>query len=215
MLLGDSRFPTGGHAHSGGVESVHHHGWLSTIAELESFVEGRLTTGALTDATFAAATCTGAHDVRELDHELAVRTVSSRLRSTSRSLGRQLLRVGSRAWPRLDVAALTAIHPDGPMQPIALGAVVREAGLGPREAALCSLHHMVGSFTTAAVRLLGLDPFDVQALSARLATRLDELADRAAFESDREPAMLPAVTGLLTDILAEDHATWEVRLFAS
>ena len=215
MLLGDSRFPTGGHAHSGGVESVHHHGWLTSVDDLEVFIDGRLATGALTDATCAAAVCHGVFDVGDFDHEMEVRTLSPRARSISRSLGRQLLRVGSRAWPELDVVRLRSVHADGPMQPVALGAVARAAGLGPREAALCSLHHMVGTHTTAAVRLLGLDPFDVQALAARLAPRLDEIADIAWRNSTVAPSGLPAVAGLLTDILAEDHSTWEVRLFAS
>ena len=40
LLLADSRFPTGGHAHSGGVESVHALGRMTTIAELEFFIDG-------------------------------------------------------------------------------------------------------------------------------------------------------------------------------
>ena len=215
MLLGDSRFPAGGHAHSGGVESAHHHGWLASTEELEEFIDGRLRTSAFTDAVFAAAASRRGCDWLLLDHELGARTLSPRLRTISRSLGRQLLRVGARAWPTIDVDALSAVHVDGPMQPIALGAVAGGAGLGPREAALCSLHHAVGTYTTAAVRLLGLDPFDVQALAARLAARLDALAADAVRLAHLGASELPATTGLLTDILAEDHATWEVRLFAS
>ena len=37
LLLADSRFPTGGHAHSGGVESVHALGRMTTIAEYHRF----------------------------------------------------------------------------------------------------------------------------------------------------------------------------------
>jgi urease accessory protein len=102
------------------------------------------------------------------------------------------------------------------MQPVALGAVAAAAGLSPEQAALCSLHHLVGAITTAAVRLIGLDPFDVQAVAARLAPDLEAaaaVAARAAAVADA--ADLPASTSLLADILAEHHATWEVRLFAS
>jgi urease accessory protein len=102
------------------------------------------------------------------------------------------------------------------MQPVALGTVAAAAGLGSRDAALCALHHLVGAVTTAAVRLLGLDPFEVHALAARLAPRLDTLADdAAAFAAQCTPRHLPATTSVLADILAEHHATWEVRLFAS
>jgi urease accessory protein len=96
-----------------------------------------------------------------------------------------------------------------------LGAVAGAAQLSPRDAALCALHHLVGAVTTAAVRLLGLDPFRVHAVAAALGPRLDALADAAGDSSLRRPCDLPATTSLLGDILAEHHATWEVRLFAS
>ena len=94
--------------------------------------------------------------------------------------------------------------------------VAAAAGLTPRDAAACSLHHLVGAATTAAVRLMGLDPFEVHALAARLAPRLDQLASVAAeLATTCETAELPAANSVLADILAEHHATWEVRLFAS
>jgi urease accessory protein len=217
LLLADSRFPTGAHAHSAGVEASHGRGDLRSIADLAAFLDGRLRTVAPTEAAFAAASC--AHPTRraELDTELAARTPSPRLRMLSRSLGRQLLRPAARAWPSSAYDQLRAVHPDGPMQPIALGAVAAAAGLGAREAALISLHHLVGAITTAAVRLLGLDPFDVQALAAARASHLEQLAADAAGAAvafgHGDP--LPSTTSLLADVLAQDHATWEVRLFAS
>lgn len=216
LLLADSRFPTGAHAHSAGVEASHARGDLRTMADLMAFLDGRLATVAPTEAAFVAAACAGVHPFAVLDRELAARTPSPRLRSVSRSLGRQLLRGARRAWPATPATELLALHPDGPMQPVALGAVAAAAGLSPEQAALCSLHHLVGAITTAAVRLIGLDPFDVQAVAARLAPDLEAaaaVAARAAAVADA--ADLPASTSLLADILAEHHATWEVRLFAS
>jgi urease accessory protein len=217
LLLADSRFPTGAHAHSAGVEASQARGDIRTVADLAAFVDGRLLTTAPVDAAFAAAACRAVQltgQVSELDHELAIRTPSPRLRSVSRSLGRQLIRPAERAWPSPHYATLRELHIDGPMQPVALGVVAAAAGLSPGDAALCSLHHLVGAITTAAVRLLGLDPFDVHALAARLGATLNELANTAA-SADCAPSDLPATTSLLADILAEDHATWEVRLFAS
>ena len=216
MLLADSRFPTGAHAHSAGIEASHGHGDVRCVADLETFLDGRLQTTASVDAAFAAAACDGRAAVEELDHELAIRTPSPRLRTISRALGRQLLRPAERAWPSNRYAALRTVHHDGPMQPLSLGVVAAAAGLTPRDAALCSLHHLVGAVTTAAVRLMGLDPFEVHALAARFAPRLDELASIAATQAGTSAAAdLPAANSVLADILAEHHATWEVRLFAS
>jgi urease accessory protein len=215
LLLADSRFPTGAHAHSAGVEASVARGDVRDIDDLRDFLEGRLRTTAWVEATFAAASSRPRAPFAELDQELAIRTPSPRLRSVSRSLGRQLLRSAERAWPATPYAVLRAQHPDGPMQPVALGAVAGAAGLSPHDTALCALHHLVGAVTTAAVRLLGLDPFGVHALAATMGSRLDELARVAAHESTRPPRALPATTSLLGDILAEHHATWEVRLFAS
>jgi urease accessory protein len=221
LLLADSRFPTGAHAHSAGVEASQARGDVRSVADLEAFLDGRLLTTAPVDATFAAAACaasicdgTTALDV--LDHELAIRTPSPRTRTISRTLGRQLLRPAERAWPGSGYSALRAVHPDGPMQPLAIGVAAAAAGLAPVDAALCSLHHLVGAVTTAAVRLLGLDPFEVHALAARLAPQLDDLAGEAARQAATcAPGDLPAHTSVLAEILAEHHATWEVRLFAS
>ena len=216
LLLADSRFPTGAHAHSAGVEASHARGDVGNVADLETFLDGRLLTSAPVEAAFAAAACAGATGLGELDRELFIRTPSPRLRTVSRTLGRQLLRPAERAWPNSRYSALRAVHSDGPMQPIALGVVADAAGLTPIDAALCSLHHLVGAATTAAIRILGLDPFEVHAVAARLAPRLDDLAAEAARQAaTRHAAELPATTSVLADILAEHHATWEVRLFAS
>jgi urease accessory protein len=216
LLFADSRFPTGAHAHSAGVEASQARGDVRNVADLEAFLEGRLLTTAPVEAAFAAAACEEKGALGDLDHELAIRTPSPRLRSISRTLGRQLLRPAERAWPGRGYDVLRAVHFDGPMQPLAIGVVAAAAGLSPVDAALCSLHHLVGAVTTAAVRLLGLDPFEVHALAARLAPRLDDLAATAAHNAATCAACdLPAHTSVLADILAEHHATWEVRLFAS
>jgi urease accessory protein len=217
LLLADSRFPTGAHAHSAGVEASHARGDVRDVGDLESFLDGRLLTTAPVDAAFAAAACAvDDAGLGELDRELSIRTPSPRLRSVSRSLGRQLIRPAERAWPSHRYAHLRALHHDGPMQPVALGVVAGAAGLSSHDAALCSLHHLVGAVTTAAVRLMGLDPFEVHALAARLGPRLDLMAATAAdLAATSSAGDLPATTSLLADILAEHHATWEVRLFAS
>ena len=57
LLLSDSRFPAGGHAHSGGVEPAVTAGTVSDLVSLETFLRGRLRTAGLVAAGLAAAAC--------------------------------------------------------------------------------------------------------------------------------------------------------------
>jgi urease accessory protein len=57
LLLGDSRFPAGGHAHSGGVEPAVTAGTVTDLGSLELFLRGRLRTAGLVAAAVAAAAC--------------------------------------------------------------------------------------------------------------------------------------------------------------
>ena len=59
LLLGDSRFPAGGHAHSGGVEPAVTAGTVTDLHSLEVFLLGRLRTAGLVAAGLAAAACAG------------------------------------------------------------------------------------------------------------------------------------------------------------
>jgi len=222
LLLADGRFPSGGHAQSWGVEAACALGDVVDVGSLEQFVRGRLHTQGWVDGGVAAWVCRRGERLDDatwtaLDHEISARMASPRLRTASRAQGRQMLRAGQRVWPSPHYAPCRAAHPDGPHQAAAFAAVAAGAGLDPAGAALCALHHLVASATTAAVRLLGLDPFEVSALSAHLASDLDSMSVALAEQSRAwsDPAALPATVGLLSDVYAEHHATWEVRLFAS
>jgi len=63
LLLSDSRFPAGGHAHSGGVEPAVTAGTVRDLASLEAFLRGRLRTAGLVAAGLAGAAC--AHSAGE------------------------------------------------------------------------------------------------------------------------------------------------------
>jgi urease accessory protein len=72
---------------------------------------------------------------------------------------------------------------------------------------------------SAAVRLLGLDPFAVHRVLAELSEDIDELARECAglcaagrYEG---PRSLPSDNAPALDLLADFHLTRQVRLFAS
>ncbi|GAB3348840.1 urease accessory protein UreF [Modestobacter lapidis] len=216
LLLADGRLPAGGHAHSGGLEPTVAAGGVHDIASLEEFLRGRATTSGAVAAAFAAAACaaltagdTGRFAV--LDAELDARTPSPALRATSRKLGRQLQRAMRAIRPHPCWAELGS----RPHHPVVLGAAAAVSGLSPSAAALAAVHDAVAGPATAAVRLLGLDPFATHAVLARLGPLLDDVAADATRRAAGSPADLPASAAPLLDLAAERHATWEVRLFAS
>lgn len=218
LVLADGRFPAGGHAHSGGAEAAVATGRIRDARDLAGFCRGRLHTTGLTAAALAAAAAQGL-DPLELDEAADARTPSAALRATARKLGRQLMRAGRSTWPGPELDALAAARPRGAHQPVVLGLTARSAGLTPEDAAHCAVYESVSGPATAVVRLLGLDPFEATAVLARLAPELDQaarqavgLAAAAVYEGTDA---LPAASAPLLDIMAEAHAAWPVRLFAS
>jgi urease accessory protein len=245
LFLADGRLPVGGHAHGGGVEPAAADGRIHDASSLSDYLTGRLATTGRVDAALAVTSSIWADggaqpsDAILLEAEASARIASPALRVASRAQGRGLLRVARRAWsdPVFDVIA--SVHAAGPLWPIALGVSAWSAAGpapmpappgsdGPREdrswlhgVATLALWAAVSGPAWAAVRLLGLDPIEVAARLADLAPVVDaEAGTAAAWGRRREPmsdwvAELPAVGAPLTEIAAEAHGAWEVRLFAS
>jgi len=212
LLLADGRLPSGGHAHSGGVEAAVVDGRITDLGSLEAFLVARLRTVGLTEAAVAAATThrAGEH-LAELDAEADARTVAEPLRAASRRLGRQLARVAGRCWPHPVFVAL----PDDAHQPVVLGACGIATGLVVEEVADLAVHHALTTPAQAAVRLLGLDPFAVAALVADLAPVAAGVAAVAVASAEGPIEDLPAPSGPRFEIAAVEHAGRDARLFAT
>lgn len=218
LVLADGRFPAGGHAHSGGAEAAVRAGRVRDADGLAEFCRGRLHTAGLVAASLAAAAALGL-DPLALDEAADARTPSPALRATARRLGRQMMRAARATWPGAELTALAAARPRGAHQPVVLGLAARAAGLGPEDAAHCVAYECVSGPATAVVRLLSLDPYDATGVLARLAPELDAVAARAARWAASAAVegleVLPAASAPLLDVMAEAHAAWPVRLFAS
>ncbi len=222
LLLADGRFPAGGHSWSAGVEAAVGIGDVTDAVTLERYLLGRLATTGIVDASFAAAACALSHrepnvndsttGFERLDREYDARVPSPHLRATSRRLGRHFLRAARPIWPSASVDAVSVL-PDGPHQPIVLGAVVAAAGGDPGDAAVVALHHTATATTTAAVRLLGLDPIEMALVVHRCVSAPSSRSIESWATAD--PAELPAVGGSLTEILGEHHGRQDARLFVA
>jgi urease accessory protein len=224
LILADARFPAGGHAHSGGVEAAVAAGRVRDVPTLRAFLVGRLHTVLTVDAALAAATVHGARELSAsalsdrltcLDREAAARLAAPALRRTSRQLGRQLLRAAAATWPSPVLTTAQRVQPEGLHLAVASGAVGAAAGLDTRSTALAVAYGGLAASAMAAVRLLGIDPFAVSHLLASLGPELEALADAACEEANAPLCQLPAASAPWCELAAEEHARWEVRLFAS
>lgn len=207
LLLADGRFPGGGHAHSGGLEAAVAAGTVVGLDDVHRFLAGKLATTGLGDAWLAAAACRGG-DPAVLELECEARCPSPALRAAGRALGRGLRRAATASWP--EMGAVTAEQ-----HPVVLGLVARAAGLDPLQAATLALHTMVAGGVSAAVRLLPVDMADAMAVAARLAPVVEALAARAAALAAGPLDEGPAASAPVLELRADEHARWEVRLFAS
>ena len=182
LLLADSRLPSGGHGHSGGVEALVDRGLLRSVDDLALFLEGRVRTGGRVVAAAAAAACALAAGAgagaggqrggrtavgREQGHPAVIpppgvadwprweAAVAARTPSAA-------LRAASRAQGAALLRTVALAFPTPAVaalralprvhHPLVLGAAAAAAGAGPAEAAALALHHLVGGASTAAVR---------------------------------------------------------------
>lgn len=233
LLLADGRFPGGGHAHSGGLEAAVAHGTVADLGHLAAFLTGRLTTTGVVDAWAAAFAC-ASDDPSMVEAEYEARCPSPALRAAGRAQGRGLKRAAAKSWPAVGDCTVE-------QHAVVLGVAAREAALSPSDAASLALHAALMGTAAAAVRLLPIDMADAVVAAASSAPLADQLAEKIADElanNTTSPSIgewpayghelhpdpilerfrheeWPAWSAPALELLAEEHARWEVRLFAS
>lgn len=204
LTLADSRLPTGGHVHSGGVEEAVTSGLLTDVGTLRAYLVRRIRTSGLVAASVAVAVHTGALGPEAADAETDARTPAPAAREASRAQGRGLARLARRVWPQQPWDALGS----RPHLPVAAGAVGAAAELDPGQTALSVVYTTMTGSATAAQRLLALDPADVAALTFELTGLCDAVAAEAA-------AGLADLSDPLLDVLAQRHTERDRPLFVS
>ena len=228
LLLSDGRFPSGSHAHSGGVEQACDNGWIVDVDDLADYLRGRLRTHGTLAAYAAAVVCAHAGcrsswpAVRSwVDEELDARMASPAARSTSRQQGGQLMRSALSifdSWALSSLGAESRAIGREPHYPVVQGVVAAAANVGLEEAAAAAGYAAVAGPASAGLRLLGLDPSQTAKVLAGLCPEIDGLAQDAAgaaLRPGRPLGSLPPVGAPAADLLAEEHFLREGRLFAS
>lgn len=207
LALSDSRLPTGGHVHSGGVEEAVSSGLVTDLGTLRAFLRRRVRAQGLVTASLAAAVHSGALSAAAGgtgDTETDARTPAPAARQASRAQGRGLVRLARRVWPETDWAALGPT----PHLAVAAGAVGAASGLLPEHTALSIVYTTMTGSATAAQRLLALDPGDVAAVTFELSPLCEQTAAEAAKD-------LADLSDPLLDVLAQRHLDRDRPLFAS
>ncbi|AHC25948.2 MULTISPECIES: urease accessory protein UreF [Mycobacteriaceae] len=208
LTLADSRLPTGGHVHSGGIEEAITTGRVNDLPTLRAYLRRRIGTQGLVSASLAAAVHRGELSVELADAETDARTPSPAARAASRAQGRGLLRLAKRVWS--DPQPETGWAPLGakPHLPVVAGLVGSISGIAPEHTALSMVYTTMTGSATAAQRLLALDPADVAAVTFELSALCAQTAAQAL-------EGLADLSDPLLDVLAEHHAARERPLFSS
>jgi urease accessory protein len=204
LALADSRLPTGGHVHSGGVEEAITSGLVVDLPTLRAFLQRRIRTSGLVTASVATAVHAGSLCAVDAERETDARTPSPAARGASRAQGRGLIRLARKVWPERDWSVVGV----KPHLAVAAGAVGAASGLMPEQTAISVVYTTMTGSATAAQRLLALDPGDVAALTFELSPLCDQTAAEAAKE-------LADLSDPLLDVLAQRHAGRDRPLFVS
>jgi urease accessory protein len=215
LQLADSAFPTGGFAHSSGLEAAIQAGVVGGARGVRQFVEE-----AILAAAHGAMPIAGAAWDADLDDErlaeidaFTASTLWSHVASrASRAQGRALVDVAARAFAQPSLTALRsrvlAEAQPGHLAPM-FGAVTRALGVNREDALATLLHLGARSLLSAAVRLGALGPTAAQALHAELDPALD-----AALSAGRALALEDvAQTSPITELVQAGHDRLYTRLF--
>jgi len=170
--LADSAFPSGGFAHSGGLEAAWQHGEIRDAAELASFLESSLWQMASGQIPLLRAGHEAPEQLGEWDDLCDAFLCNPVANRASRLQGRAFLNSSVRIFgPAAQPGAELAFAHFAPV----FGAVTRSLAVDCETAVELFAFQTLRGLVAAAVRLGVAGPMEGQALQHRLAPRLREI----------------------------------------
>lgn len=211
LLLADARLPSGGHAHSSGLEPALLGGMSPDAAA--DFLALRARTTALVDAGTAVASMHAVLDgdgsrLVAVEAAWAARTPSRAMRDASRDLGRGLLRLARRIWPAAHGIELLA---SAPPRPLVLGIIAAEVGMDAEELVRLTVYDDLASAVAALLKLDPRDPADGVSLVLDSCASIEPFIPSIA--AIWSPGDIPALSAPQAEAWAEQHAVTQRRLF--
>ena len=212
MLLADARLPSGGHAHSAGMEPAILGGL--PVAEVPAFLIGRARTTSLVEAGSAVVARRYALDGRALApvaRAWAARTPSPAMRDASRVLGRGYLRLAARTWPASPTLRALSGAADTPPRALVLGAIAAAAGMNAEDLVRLTVYDEAHSAAAALLKLEPRDPADGIRWVLDACASVEHLVPLLAELTT--PDAIPASGAPQAEGWAEAHALLNQRLF--
>ncbi|SIR52367.1 urease accessory protein UreF [Micromonospora avicenniae] len=217
LQFGDSMFPVGAFAFSGGLEMAVQTGVVRNRAELAEFVRTVTHVAATGDGVALLHGHRGALAgdldlVRRADEAVHLRKLSEESRTMTLRTGRKLAEAAARIVgdSMLDKRFRDA-EADGVAvtYPVALGALFAGLGLSEQDAFAVHQYGVAATVLSAALRLMRIGHLDTQAILYEVNTTAAEEYQRVAVVGlDDMSAFAPVV-----DVLAAAHVQAHVRMF--
>ena len=217
LQFGDSVFPIGGFAFSGGLESAIQKGVVKDAATLQDFTRTAVEQASRGDGigligAHRAASGGDIEEVVRIDALIYARKLSGETRSMSVRMGRKFTELGAHVtdspalldWRERVVAGTTP-----GCYPVALAVNFAAQGLSARDAFVVHQYGVASTILGAALRLMRISHMDTQPMLYALNADVDSAyATAAAASLDDMAGFAP-----LAEILAAVHVKAHVRLF--
>lgn len=217
LQFGDSVFPVGGFAFSGGLESAIQKRVVTDTASLEAFTRTALEQAALGDGiaivwAHRAAKAGDVEEVARIDRQVYARKLSSEMRTMTVRMGKKFAEMGAevigapllKEWlAKIDAGATPGCYP------VSLAVNFAAQDLPARDAFVVHQYGVASMILSAALRLMKISHVDTQRILYQLDTGADSAYEAAA------AASLDDMSGFapLIEILAAVHVKAHVRLF--
>jgi urease accessory protein len=210
----DSGFPSGGFAHSAGLEAAVQHGHVVDAAGVLAFARQSLAQCGRSALPLVTAAHERKAEIAELDELCDVFLSNPIANRASRAQGRALLTAIERSFPLADTASISArVRRDagsGHLAPM-FGALLRVLDVDLTDTQRAFVYIAARAVSSSAVRLGLVGAYEAQTIQARLTPYVDTVI--------RECGALPhhdiAQTAPLIDLFQSTHDRLYSRLFQS
>lgn len=209
LQLVDGAFPSGGFAHSAGLEPSLH---LRGVGELEPFVDEVLWQSARSALPFVRRACEAPNELPAVDRLFDATSTSHVANRASRAQGRALAGAARRVFEQDAILRIAEHVQNGPAHhaPV-FGAIFGTLGITVADTQTAWLHGVMRGVLSAAVRLGVVGPLEAQQIQATRTAALDHMLESCGRLSLDDAAS----TSPLLELFGALHDRLDGRLFQS